>query len=89
MKRLADYWGRDLPVNVGQNNFDTIEYIYFRDANVAQAAEGTQQVSANIAGVSAVASQTNGASAELLASSGEMARQAEALSGEMEKLLNA
>ena len=57
-------------------------------ANVAQAAEGTQQVSANIAGVSAVASQTNGASAELLASSGEMARQAEALSGEMEKLLN-
>ncbi len=58
-------------------------------ANVAQAAEGTQQVSANIAGVSAVASQTNGASAELLASSGEMARQAEALSGEMEKLLNA
>ena len=58
-------------------------------ANVAQAAEGTQQVSANIAGVSAVAGQTNGASAELLASSGEMARQAEALSGEMEKLLNA
>lgn len=58
-------------------------------ANVAQAAEGTQQVSSNIAGVSAVAGQTNAASAELLASSGEMARQAEALSSEMEKLLNA
>lgn len=35
MKRVADYWGKDLPVNVGQNNFDELEYIYFRDANVA------------------------------------------------------
>lgn len=58
-------------------------------ANVAQAAEGTQQVSANIEGVSTVASQTNAASGELLTSSGEMARQADALSGEMDKLLGA
>ena len=43
MKRVADYWGKDLPVNVGQNNFDEIEYIYFRDANVAfEAFKGDQ-----------------------------------------------
>jgi len=35
MKRVADYWGKDLPVNAGQDNFDEVEYIYFRDANVA------------------------------------------------------
>lgn len=35
MKRVADYWGKDLPVSVGQDNFDEVEYIYFRDANVA------------------------------------------------------
>ncbi len=35
MKRVPDYWGKDLAVNLGQNNFDEIEYIYFRDANVA------------------------------------------------------
>jgi microcin C transport system substrate-binding protein len=34
LKRVEDYWGKDLPVNVGQNNFDEIEYIFFRDANV-------------------------------------------------------
>lgn len=43
MKRVADYWGQDLAVNVGQNNFDAIEYIYFRDANVAfEAFKGDQ-----------------------------------------------
>ncbi|MCX7350015.1 MAG: extracellular solute-binding protein, partial [Alphaproteobacteria bacterium] len=43
MKRVADYWAKDLPVNIGQNNFDTIEYIYFRDANVAfEAFKGDQ-----------------------------------------------
>ena len=35
LKRVADYWGKDLPVNIGQDNFAEIEYIYFRDANVA------------------------------------------------------
>ena len=34
LKRVEDYWGKDLPVNAGQNNFDEIEYIFFRDANV-------------------------------------------------------
>ncbi|MFN4141819.1 extracellular solute-binding protein [Aestuariivirga sp.] len=43
LKRVADYWAKDLPVNVGQDNFDEIEYIYFRDANVAfEAFKGDQ-----------------------------------------------
>ncbi len=33
--RVPDYWGRDLPVNAGQNNFDTIRYEYFRERQVA------------------------------------------------------
>jgi microcin C transport system substrate-binding protein len=31
---VEDYWGNDLPVNQGQNNFDEIFYIFFLDANV-------------------------------------------------------
>jgi len=34
-ERVKDYWGEDLNVNVGFHNFDTIEYIYFLDKNVA------------------------------------------------------
>lgn len=33
-ERVPDYWGRDLPVKRGQNNFDTVRYEYFRDATV-------------------------------------------------------
>ncbi|HJN25050.1 MAG TPA: extracellular solute-binding protein, partial [Rhodospirillales bacterium] len=33
-KRVADYWGRNLPVNVGKDNFDTMRYDYYRDATV-------------------------------------------------------
>ncbi len=33
-KRNPDYWGKDLNVNVGENNFDTITYTYFADRNV-------------------------------------------------------
>lgn len=33
-ERVADYWGADLNVNVGQNNFDRIDYSYFADRNV-------------------------------------------------------
>lgn len=32
--RVDDYWGKDLPVNVGHNNYATVRYEYFRDANV-------------------------------------------------------
>jgi microcin C transport system substrate-binding protein len=34
-ERVKDYWGKDLPVRVGTNNFDEIRYIYFRDTTVA------------------------------------------------------
>ena len=33
-QRNADYWGKDLPINRGVNNFDTIRYDYFVDAGV-------------------------------------------------------
>lgn len=33
--RVPDYWAKDLPVNRGQYNFDTISYTYFRDDGVA------------------------------------------------------
>ncbi|HEX5515028.1 MAG TPA: extracellular solute-binding protein, partial [Gammaproteobacteria bacterium] len=34
-ERVEDYWGRDLPVNRGRNNFNTIRYDYYRDGTVA------------------------------------------------------
>jgi microcin C transport system substrate-binding protein len=34
-ERVKNYWGRDLPVNVGQNNFDVVRYEYFSDRPVA------------------------------------------------------
>jgi microcin C transport system substrate-binding protein len=34
-ERVKDYWGRDLNVNLGRNNFDTLQYEYFRDSTVA------------------------------------------------------
>ena len=32
---VADYWGKDLPVNRGRNNFGEIRYDYYRDQGVA------------------------------------------------------
>jgi microcin C transport system substrate-binding protein len=37
-ERVDDYWGKDLPVNVGRNNFDRIRIDYFRDATVIREA---------------------------------------------------
>ncbi len=34
-QRNPDYWGADLPINIGQNNFDRIKVIYFGDYNTA------------------------------------------------------
>lgn len=34
-KRSPDYWGKDLPVNKGKYNFDTIRYDYYHDVTVA------------------------------------------------------
>ena len=33
-ERVKDYWGRDLPVNRGLQNFDEIRYEYYRDETV-------------------------------------------------------
>jgi len=34
-ERVKDYWGKDLPVNIGRDNFDEIRYEYYRDTLVA------------------------------------------------------
>lgn len=38
LERVEDYWGKDLAVNVGMNNFDRIRYDYFRDDTVIRQA---------------------------------------------------
>lgn len=35
MTRREDYWGRDLPLNVGRHNFDRMRYEYFADYDAA------------------------------------------------------
>ena len=43
LERVKDYWGRDLAVNVGRNNFDELRFDYFRDSTVAlEAFKGDQ-----------------------------------------------
>jgi microcin C transport system substrate-binding protein len=34
-ERVKDHWGKNLNVNVGQNNFDELHFEYFRDTTVA------------------------------------------------------
>jgi len=34
-EKVADYWGKDLNVSIGTNNFQEIHYEYFRDSTVA------------------------------------------------------
>lgn len=34
-ERVKDYWAKDLPVNIGHYNFDTITYTYFRDDDIS------------------------------------------------------
>lgn len=38
LERIKDYWGKDLPVNRGQDNFDRIRYDYYRDPTVLREA---------------------------------------------------
>jgi microcin C transport system substrate-binding protein len=33
-QRVADWWGADLPVSVGQGNFDTLRFEFYRDRDV-------------------------------------------------------
>ena len=32
---MEDYWGQDLPVNLGRDNFDRIRHDYYRDGTVS------------------------------------------------------
>jgi microcin C transport system substrate-binding protein len=42
-EKFADYWGKDLNVNVGTNNFERIRFEYYRDSTVAlEAFKGDQ-----------------------------------------------
>jgi microcin C transport system substrate-binding protein len=42
-ERVKDYWGKDLPVNIGRDNFDELRFEYFRDTTVAlEAFKGDQ-----------------------------------------------
>ncbi len=34
-ERVKDYWGRNINVNIGRDNFDELRFEYFRDATVA------------------------------------------------------
>ena len=34
-ERVKDYWGKDLNVNIGRDNFDELRFEYFRDSTVA------------------------------------------------------
>jgi microcin C transport system substrate-binding protein len=42
-ERVKDYWGKDLPVNIGRDNFDELRIEFFRDTTVAlEAFKGDQ-----------------------------------------------
>ncbi len=55
--------------------------------NVREAARGTAEVNSNISGVTEVANQAGSAAAQVLASSGELSRQAETLRGQIDSFL--
>lgn len=38
LERVKDYWGKDLPHSVGQDNFDELRYEFFRDDTVGREA---------------------------------------------------
>jgi len=44
LERVPDYWGKDLPVAVGQNNFDQLRYEFFRDDTVGREAFKADQL---------------------------------------------
>jgi microcin C transport system substrate-binding protein len=43
-ERVKDYWGKDLPVNIGQNNLDELRYEFYRDSQVALEAFKADQI---------------------------------------------
>ena len=50
--RVEDYWGRDIPVNKGRYNFDTIKFDYFKDEAVMGEAHKSNVVDVREEGVS-------------------------------------
>jgi microcin C transport system substrate-binding protein len=44
LERVTDYWGKDLAVSVGQNNFDQIRFEFFRDDTVGREAFKADQI---------------------------------------------
>jgi microcin C transport system substrate-binding protein len=50
-ERVKDYWGKDLPVNIGRNNFDQLRYEYFRDTTIALEAFKADQIDFRIENV--------------------------------------
>jgi microcin C transport system substrate-binding protein len=43
-ERVKDYWGKELPVNIGRDNFEELRFEYFRDATVAIEAFKADQI---------------------------------------------
>lgn len=43
-ERVKDYWGKNLPVNIGRDNFDELRYEYYRDSSVALEAFKADQI---------------------------------------------
>jgi microcin C transport system substrate-binding protein len=44
LQRVADYWGKDLPVAVGRDNFDELHFEFFRDDTVGREAFKADQL---------------------------------------------
>ncbi len=44
LERVPDYWGKDLPVSVGQNNLEQIRFEFFRDDTVGREAFKADQL---------------------------------------------
>ena len=44
LERVKDYWGKDLPLSVGQDNFDELRYEFFRDDKVGREAFKADQL---------------------------------------------
>ena len=43
-ERVPNYWGKDLPVNIGRDNFNEMRFEYFRDSTVAIEAFKADQI---------------------------------------------
>jgi microcin C transport system substrate-binding protein len=43
-ERVKDYWGKDINVNIGRDNFDELRFEYFRDLTVAREAFKGDQI---------------------------------------------